>query len=65
MPFLSDQKNWKAPGTPPTLIIFPKLTDQNSVIAILFSIVEKLYNYVFGATYSPTVPMGGATGYKF
>ena len=48
MPFLSDQKNWRAPRPPPTLIIFPKSTDQNSEIAILFNVVKKPYNYVFG-----------------
>ena len=30
------------------LIIFPKSPDQNSEIAILFSVVKKPYNYVFG-----------------
>ena len=45
--FLSDQKNLRVPRPPPTLIIFPKSTDQNSEIAILFSVVEKPYNYVF------------------
>ena len=48
-------------GPPPTLIIFPKSPVQNSEIAILFSVVEKSYNYVFD---SPTVPVGGATSYK-
>ena len=48
MPFLSDQKNWRAPRPPPTLIIFPKSTDQNYEIAILFRVFEKPYNYVFG-----------------
>ena len=40
-------KNWRAARPPPTLIIFPKSSDQNSEIAILFSVVEKPYNYVF------------------
>ena len=44
------------------LIIFPKSTDQNSEIAILFSIVEKPYNYVFGDDLLPHNPPG--TGYK-
>ena len=30
VPFLSDQKNWRAPRPPPTLIVFPKSLDQNS-----------------------------------
>ena len=61
MPFLSDQKNWRAPRPPPTLIILPMSTDQNSEIAILFSVVENLITMSLGTTYSPTVPMGGAT----
>ena len=65
VPFLSDQKNWRAPRPPHTLIIFPKSTDQNSEIAILFNVVEKPYNYVFGDDLLPTVPVGGATSYKF
>ena len=40
VPFLSDQKHCRAPRPPPTLILFPKSPDQNSEIAILFSIVE-------------------------
>ena len=37
-----------APRPHPTLIIFPKSPNQNSEIAILFSVVKKPYNYVFG-----------------
>ena len=44
----NDQNNWRAPRPPPRLIMFPKSTNQNSEIAILFSVVEKPYNYVFG-----------------
>ena len=62
MPFLSDQKNWRAPRPPSTLIVFPKSTDQNSEIAILFSVVEKPYNYVFGDDLLPHSPTG--RGYK-
>ena len=58
MPFLSDQKNWRAPRPPPTLIILPKSTDQNSEIAISFSVVEKPYNYVFGDDLLPHSPHG-------
>ena len=59
------KKNWRAPRPPPTLIILPKSTDQNSEIAILFNVVEKLYNCVFrDDILPPTVPMGGATSYK-
>ena len=57
-------KNWRAPRPPGTLNIFPKSTDQNSEIAILFSVVEKPYNYVLGDELPPTVPGGGATSYK-
>ena len=46
----------------PTLIIFSKSTDQNSEIAILFSVVEKPYNYVFGDHLLPHSPRG--RGYK-
>ena len=49
---------------PPTLIIFPKSMDQNSEIVILFNVVKKLINMSLGTTYSPTVPVGGATSYK-
>ena len=58
MPFLSDQKNWRAPRPPPTLIIFPKSPDQHSEIAILFSVVKKPYNYVFGEDLLPHSPRG-------
>ena len=64
MPFLSDKKNWRAPRSPPTLIFFPKSTNQNFKTAILFSLVENHNNYVFGMTYSPKVPGGGAASYK-
>ena len=47
-PFLSDLKNRKAPRPPPMLIFSPKSPDQNSEIAILFSIVEKPNCYAFG-----------------
>ena len=40
------------------LIIFPKSTDQNSEIAILFSVVETPYNYVFGDDLLPHSPRG-------
>ena len=57
-------KNWRANYfSPPTLIIFPKSTDQNSEIAILFSIVEKPYNYVFEDDLLPHSPR--ERGYKF
>ena len=62
MPFSSNQKNWKAPRPLPTLIIFPKSTDQNSEIAILFSVVEINYHYVFGDDLFPRSPHG--RGYK-
>ena len=61
MSFLSDQK---IGVIPPTLIFFPKSPDQNSEIAILFSILEKPNNYVFGTIYSSTVPVGGAISYN-
>ena len=35
------------------LIFSPKLTDQNFEIAVLFHIVEKLNNYVFGDNLLP------------
>ena len=45
-------------------MIFPKSPDQNSEIAILFSVVENLITMSLGTTYSPTVPVGGTTSYK-
>ena len=42
--------------------IFPKSTDQNSEIAILFSVVKKPRNYVFGDESLPRSPRG--RGYK-
>ena len=59
---LSDQKNWRAPRPLPSLIMFPKSRDQNSEIAILLSVVEKSYNYVFGDDLLPHSPRG--RGYK-
>ena len=59
MSFLSDQKNWRAPRPPPTLIILPKSTDQNSELAILFSIVKNLITMSLGTTYSPQSPWEG------
>ena len=58
VPFLSNQKNWRAPRPPPTLIFMPKSSDQHSEIAILFNIVEKPYNYVFGDDLLPHSPRG-------
>ena len=55
-------KNCRAPRPPPTLIIFSKSTGQNSPIAILFSIVEKSYNYASGDHLLPHSPRG--RGYK-
>ena len=40
------------------LIFFPKSTDQNFEIAILFSIVENHNNYVFGDDLLPHSPWG-------
>ena len=57
-------KNWRAPRPPPTLIIFPKSMDRYSEIAILFNVVDKPYNYVFGDDLLPTFPGGGAASYK-
>ena len=37
--------------------------DQNSEIAILFSVVKKAYNFVFGDDLLPHSPRG--RGYKF
>ena len=56
VPFLSDQKNWRAHRPPPTIIIFTKSPDQNSEIAILFKVVKKRYNYVFGDDLLPQSP---------
>ena len=56
--FLSDRKYWMAPRPPATLIIFPKSPDQNSEIAILFSVYKKPYNYVFGKDLLPHSPRG-------
>ena len=42
----------------------PKSPDQNSEIAILFTIVEKPNNYVFGDDLLPRSPRGGAASYK-
>ena len=39
-------KNYGAPRPAPTLIFSPKSPDQNSEIAILFTIVEKPNNYI-------------------
>ena len=51
-------KNWRASRPPPTLIFFPKSTDQNFEIAILFSKVENHNNYVFGDDLLPHNPWG-------
>ena len=51
-------KNWRVPRPPPTLIIFPKSTDQSSEIAILFRVFENPYNYVFGNELLPQSPRG-------
>ena len=64
VPFLSDQKNWRAPRPLPALIFSQKSPDQNSEIAVLFTIVEKPNNYVFRDNLLPPVPVGGAASYK-
>ena len=43
---------------------FSKSPNQNSEIAILFSIVEKPTKYVFGDDLLPTVSVEGAASYK-
>ena len=58
MPFLSDQKHWRTPRPPPTLIFSSKSPDQNFEIAILFNIVKKPKNYVFGDDLLPHSPRG-------
>ena len=58
VPFLSYATNWREPRAPPTLNILPKSPDQNSEIAILFSIVGKPYNYVFRDDLLPQNPRG-------
>ena len=55
-------KNWMAPRSPPTLIFSPKSLDQNSEIAILFTVVEKPNNYVFKDDLLPNSLRG--RGYK-
>ena len=57
MPVLSD-KIGRHLGPRPTLIIFPKSPDQNSEIAILFTVVKEPYNYVFGDDLLPHSPHG-------
>ena len=47
MPFLSDQKNWRATRSPPTPLL-SESSDQYFETAILFSIVERPNNYTFG-----------------
>ena len=59
VPFLSDQKNWRAPRLPPTPIIFPKSPDQNSEIAILFTVVENLITMSLGRLTPPQSPWEG------
>ena len=52
MPFLSDQKiRWHLGPLPRSF--FPKSTDQNFEMAILFHIVENHNNYVFGNDLPP------------
>ena len=63
MNFLNDQKIG-GQLCPLPRSFFPKSTDQIFEIAILFSIVDNLNKYVFGMTYSPKTPRGGAASYK-
>ena len=57
MPFLSDQKNWRAPRPPPTLI-FANCDRSKFEIVILFKIVENYNNYVFEDDLLPQSPPG-------
>ena len=50
-------KNWRASRPPPTLMFFPKSSDQNYEIVILFEAVPN--TFVFGTRYSPTAPWEG------
>ena len=58
--------NQKLEGTqaPSHAHFFPKSTDENFEIAILFSIVKKHNKMYLGTTYSPIVPGEGAASYK-
>ena len=54
----------EVPRPLPRSFCFPKSTGQNSEIAVLFSIVEKPNNYVFGDDLLPKVPVRGPASYK-
>ena len=45
-------------GNSPPMPFFSKLSDQNFELAILFSIVEKPNNYVFGDVIALPQPLG-------
>ena len=59
MSFLSYQKIVGYLGAPSHIGFFPKSTDQNFEIAILFYIVENHNNYVFGDDLLPHSPWEG------
>ena len=48
------KSDWRKANTPPTPTISPKTSNKNFEIAILFNVVEKSENYVFGDDTAPT-----------
>ena len=64
MPFLSDQKDWRATGPIPCPFFPKKLSDQHLDIAFLFSIVERSDNYVFWREMNSLCPWGRPVSYE-
>ena len=56
MPFLGDQEKLEGNYAPSHATFFPKSSDQNFEIAIMFRIVEKPNNYFFGYNMTSSRP---------
>jgi hypothetical protein len=55
VPFFIVESDCKATNTPFTPTIYPKTSNQNFKIAILFNVVESSENYTFEQDSPPTV----------
>jgi hypothetical protein len=62
LPFLIVKRVWKATNTPSKPTIYPKTSNKNFEIAILFNVVENSVNLVFKDDNPPQSPQG--KGYK-
>jgi hypothetical protein len=63
VPYLIAETDWKAINTLCTPTISPNTSNQNFEIAIVFKVVERSGNYVFGEEIPPTALRASVVSY--